>query len=108
MLDKAQARNRVILALISGFVVRVACKSFFGRFVLNELSKNGRFVSNSAKIWICGLYLLTLVTSFSIRSCILKVFVKILTTDKGFSTYSHCLDDSGIETSINSANTHIK
>lgn len=56
MLDKAQARNRVILALISGFVVRVACKSFFGRFVLNELSKNGRFVSNSAKIWICGLY----------------------------------------------------
>lgn len=58
MLDKAQARNRVILALISGFVVRVACKSFFGRFVLNELSKNGRFVSNSAKIWICGLYIL--------------------------------------------------
>ena len=28
--------------------------------------------------------------------------------DKGFSTYSHCLDDSGIETSIPSANTHIK
>lgn len=66
MLDKAQARNRVILALISGFVVRVACKSFFGRFVLNELSKNGRFVSNSAKIWICGLYFLAIVLLFII------------------------------------------
>lgn len=30
---------------------------FFVRFVLNEHSKNGRFVSDSAKIWICGLYL---------------------------------------------------
>ena len=28
----------------------------FERFVLNEHSKNGRFVSDLAKIWICGLY----------------------------------------------------
>nr|DAV99753.1 MAG TPA: hypothetical protein [Caudoviricetes sp.] len=27
----------------------------FERFVLNEHSKNGRFVSDLAKIWICGL-----------------------------------------------------
>ena len=54
MFDKA--RNRVILALISGFIVCVVRKSFFVRFVLNEHSKNGRFVSDSAKIWICGLY----------------------------------------------------
>lgn len=66
MLDKAQARNRVILALISGFIVCVVRKSFFVRFVLNELSKNGRFVSNSAKIWICGLYLFALFTANNI------------------------------------------
>ena len=46
----------MILALISGFIVCVVRKSFFVRFVLNEHSKNGRFVSDSAKIWICGLY----------------------------------------------------
>lgn len=45
------------MALISGFVVCVVRKSFFVRFVLNEHSKNGRFVSDSAKIWICGLYI---------------------------------------------------
>lgn len=54
MFDKA--RNRMILALISGFVVCVVRKSSFGRFVLFEHSKIGRFVSVSEKIWICGLY----------------------------------------------------
>lgn len=51
------ARNRVIFALISGVVAYVVRKSFFERIVLIEHSKNGRFVSVSAKIWICGLYL---------------------------------------------------
>lgn len=46
----------MIFALISGFIVCVVRKSFFVRFVLNEHLKNGRFVSDSAKIWICGLY----------------------------------------------------
>ena len=55
MFDKA--RNRVVFALISGFVVCVVRKSFLERFVLVERSKNGRFVSVSAKIWICGLYI---------------------------------------------------
>ena len=50
------ARNRVIFALISGVVAYVVRKSFFERIVLIEHSKNGRFVSVSAKIWICGLY----------------------------------------------------
>ena len=64
------ARNRVIFALISGVVAYVVRKSFFERIVLIEHSKNGRFVSVSAKIWICGLYTSTHVVSLY---CFLKI-----------------------------------
>lgn len=51
-----EARNRVILALISGFILCVVRKSFFERFVLSQIPKFERFVPDSTEIWICGLY----------------------------------------------------
>ncbi len=50
---------------VAFFMLRVRC--FFERFVLCKSPKFGRFVSNSAKIWICGLYLPQKVLSDSNR-----------------------------------------
>lgn len=42
-------------AAFSGCFFSVARLSIFERFVLCKSPKSGRFVSESAKIWICGL-----------------------------------------------------
>ena len=58
-----------------------ALNSFFERFVLSLFLKIERFVSDSAEIWICGLYIGEWLffklpgyikeTYFSLKSCIL-------------------------------------